>query len=432
MKQNISRLIWMMAIVASCGVFVPLATAQETNADPTPNIEAVPKIDRIQYLEPSGSWIDATSTLYVLKGTSVTFRAVPSSTISSWPSGKPEWGGTSGATGTGETTDVTFSTLSPGLTVTASCDDDNVVTANVVVYDLQLVLAPLDDFDNRSYEDFGVGEDIDVSFNIITSATSSSTISASEIGGLELSIDNGDGELVDAGSNDGTGLYTVGTAEGTFSLSAKVKSGPSKGKTKLKTANQVRPLPDGRPTGANLAREAGTSTWHKKNSASAGFAGEFYLLPNNVSFSRIRMREGTCTATATGLLAKANGSVHPVGGLAPVSNNHTTLGCQVSLIDSIGQYGPSATYATGNFTWPIPWYYRVLDKNGRVTLTDTYFATANHVNTVIFSTQNNRWTATVAKKGAGPFYVTVDADSSNTGDSQVDGTLNSMGQLARP
>jgi hypothetical protein len=54
-----------------------------------------------------------------------------------WPEGKPQWSGTSGATGTGQTATVTFNTTSSSSTdyktVIAECG--NTVTANVIVYE---------------------------------------------------------------------------------------------------------------------------------------------------------------------------------------------------------------------------------------------------------------------------------------------------------
>lgn len=97
-------------------------------------------VDKIQYNDPDTGYTDITGTLYVYKGTSVTFKAIPDPCDASWPSGKPIWGGTSGASGTGETKNVTFNTKSSSptdyKTVTATCG--NTVTANVIVCEVEV------------------------------------------------------------------------------------------------------------------------------------------------------------------------------------------------------------------------------------------------------------------------------------------------------
>jgi hypothetical protein len=97
----------------------------------------VVEVSGLQYKFAGGSYKDITGTLYVAKGETVTFMAVryPAS-APSWPPSKPVWGGTSGASGTGGTTSVTFDTASSSTTdyktVTAS-NCGSTVTCNVVV-----------------------------------------------------------------------------------------------------------------------------------------------------------------------------------------------------------------------------------------------------------------------------------------------------------
>lgn len=107
---------------------------QDTDSDTVTVVE----VDKVQY-QSGESWVNITDTLYVMQGTTVTFKPVPSPGAASWPSGKPVWGGTAGATGTASTKAVTFNTLSSKLTdfktVTAECG--NTVTVNVIVYSLR-------------------------------------------------------------------------------------------------------------------------------------------------------------------------------------------------------------------------------------------------------------------------------------------------------
>jgi hypothetical protein len=95
-------------------------------------------IDRIQYNNGT-EYADVPNPLYVMKGDSVSFKAIPNPEDATWPQGKPEWGGTSGASGTGGTKSVTFNTVSSSSadykTVTAECGATR--TANVAVVDVE-------------------------------------------------------------------------------------------------------------------------------------------------------------------------------------------------------------------------------------------------------------------------------------------------------
>jgi len=102
----------------------------------------VVEVCSLQYEQPIGTWNDVSGTLYVARGASLTFKAIPNPT-GTWPTGQPTWGGSSGASGTGETKAVTFNTASTSSTdyktVTATCG--NVKTANVIVVEVASVSA---------------------------------------------------------------------------------------------------------------------------------------------------------------------------------------------------------------------------------------------------------------------------------------------------
>jgi hypothetical protein len=93
----------------------------------------VVNVDKVQYKHPQAGFIDVPNPLYVLKGTKITFKALKTPAAAAWPNGKPVWGGTGGATGNGEQTDVTFG-ANGDKTVTAECG--NTVTVNIKVGDI--------------------------------------------------------------------------------------------------------------------------------------------------------------------------------------------------------------------------------------------------------------------------------------------------------
>ena len=79
------------------------------------------------------------ATLNVVKEDTVTFKAIPSPTGSTFRSFDPMWSGTSGATGSGDSTIKTFTTLSKNThdykTVVATVQNGGSKTANVIVAD---------------------------------------------------------------------------------------------------------------------------------------------------------------------------------------------------------------------------------------------------------------------------------------------------------
>jgi pectate disaccharide-lyase len=109
-------------------------------------------VSKIQYEKSEGQWVDMPDPLKVYEGSTVNFKAIPSHPTG-WPSGNPVWGGTSGASGTGETTSVTFNTISTSSTdyktVTAQSGTTLLKSVNVLVTNIDITaftagLAPYD------------------------------------------------------------------------------------------------------------------------------------------------------------------------------------------------------------------------------------------------------------------------------------------------
>ncbi|MGH7214723.1 MAG: hypothetical protein ACREIT_08165, partial [Tepidisphaeraceae bacterium] len=106
------------------------------------NAEVIPPtVVKLQW-QTDGEFADVTGTITITKGTSITFKAIPSPSTATWPSGNPTWSGSSGASGSGETKSITFNTLSTNSsdykTVTASCGTSS-KTANVIVGEWQYI-----------------------------------------------------------------------------------------------------------------------------------------------------------------------------------------------------------------------------------------------------------------------------------------------------
>lgn len=294
--------------------------ADETEKTDSITVTVV-KVDEIQYNDPNTGWTDA-GTLYVHLGTAVQFKAIPDPCDASWPSGKPVWGGTSGASGTGSTTSVTFNLLSTSTTdyktVTAECG--NTVTVNVVVYDFTGVLTPNENFTGRSMNQYGVEETVALSH----------TTDPNGITGLPLEWEKKNG----VGSVSGS-TYDAEAIAGAVTLRLELQSGPSQGRGKDYAKTVVA------PSNRFIRHRTLTGAWHKKGQHSVQFKGESFLDPKEVSFTNIQRREGASTAaTGTGLFAPVNGYVHPVGNWYTPSDPNVTTGCYV-VADTTGfDFGP--------------------------------------------------------------------------------------------
>lgn len=352
----------------------------------------VAKVDKIQYWHGiSSQWVDITGTIYVIQNDYVTFKAIPNPLGFTWPTDRPVWGGTSGASGTGETTTVGFNTLSSSstdyMTVTAECG--NTVNVNVIVSDFEGTLVPSDNFAGRSQTDYGLEEIVALGCNITPGG-----LTASQIGGLRWSEGLGKGSLSNI-TNNGTADYDAGAYPGTANLQLTVQSGPSQGAFKYYARTLVAPSDD------YMIQKPGSGIRHTRYTCSAGFLGWSYLEPKDVSFENLYRREGTCTGTGTGYYANLNGIVHPTGSWWSISSGNSSTGCRVLVDDEVySEKGPP--YSNGQFDWPIPREYKADDGVAHA------FTIANH-NQVADPTGK----CTIQKKGAGPFSKNANDPTSN-------------------
>jgi hypothetical protein len=170
---------------------------------------------KLQYSLDGSNFQDASFPLYVMQGTTVTFK--PSATADSWV-----WKGSSGATSKGATTKVVFPKLSKEITdlqtVIASKDGDS-ITAHVIVYDLLPIYTPEDNFPGRDLDAYGVCEFISLSYKTVPAG-----ISERDLGGLQWVIEKGGGDLF--GSAGGVGTYQCSDVGGTFVLAIQVVARP--------------------------------------------------------------------------------------------------------------------------------------------------------------------------------------------------------------
>jgi hypothetical protein len=177
-----------------------------------------PTATKLQFSLNGSAFQDVSFPLYVMQGTTVTFK--PSSTADSWV-----WKGSAGASGKGVTTKVVFSKLSKDMadlkTVIASQGGES-TTAHVIVYDLLPIYLPEDNFPGRDLDAYGICEFINLSYKTVPAG-----ISESELGGLRWVIKSGGGDLY--GSAGGIGTYQCSDKAGRLDLAIQVVARPSVG-----------------------------------------------------------------------------------------------------------------------------------------------------------------------------------------------------------
>lgn len=345
-------------------------------------------------------------TIYVLTGTTINYRVGrpvnPQPTLQDRTS--TEWGGTLGPAGRGNTVSSEHKSVSNAIgapsTLTAALGGEP-FQLNIVVFDLTLQCTPVDNFANRSTTQLGVDER--VSLNFVSAPVG---VTAVDAGGLRWAVDGkpvGNDAVNDvhfgyvhrpaaeasAPDPDGTATFVAPTTTrgvaGTagrnkeISLALVVVGGVNATAKRTRSYDVV--MPDAHMK-INTTFGAHPNRPHHWNQGgelpSAGFYGNIFLTPKNVSFSSIRWREGVGMMKSTGLCTgNEHGLVHnatvwgdPMHGT--VSGGNSNVGCQVNQVDNVHTasppvtgpykpaYGPgSPTTVIGHKTWPINWEYTV-------------------------------------------------------------------------
>jgi hypothetical protein len=156
------------------------------------------------------------------------------------------------------------------------------------------------------------------------------------------------------------------------------------------------------PDGIVMRQELGSGIEHTQGIPSAGFTGNPYITPNDVSFAsgRVEVREQTSVGSGTGYYAYQNGDVHPVGPFRTVVAGDATNPNKVNTSDHIfsGNNGP-ATPAVGAFDWVIPMEFRVIGWQTKQFTSITHHHESDANGNVSI------------KKGAGPFSAQLNDPS---------------------
>jgi len=360
-------------------------------------MDVIPRVDKIQYQD-GNSYVDISGTLFILKGTSVTFKAAPNPKNGTWPAGNPVWSGNSGASGTGSTTTVTFNSTSASISdykaITASSGNSS-VSVFAIVYELMRRFTPEDNFAQRSLEDFGVQERVNLSYS------STLSLSYSQIGNLKWKITQGLGSISNATQMNGNGTFTASQTSGNVTLELEIQSGPSKNQSITYNKTIVS------PSGAYILKVPNLGLIHCYGYCSTGFFGSVYLQPANVSFEGLYFREGGGVMQAQGYYAPLNMMPHdPTPQGAIVSDCQYPRGCY-AFLDTIYTGNGSGPFSVGQAIWPIEWLYGFVENPAT---NYVYFTTANHQQNA-----DAQGKASIQKASSGTFSSMVNDASSENG-----------------
>lgn len=279
-------------------------------------------------------------------------------------------------------------------------DNSESSVSQVTVFDFVGTMTPDDNFAERNQDKYGIAETVTLGVTITPSA-----LNAADVGGLQWQNQTGDVGTLPVANTDGTGSYNAGPTPGDVTLQLRWLPGGSSGvmKSYPKTVTA--------PTGNYQSLITWTTIGHVINTVSVGFETNFYILPTDVSFKKIMVREGSGAAgTGSGIYA-AGSPPHGQGSFGPVSNCNVITGCQWQYL---GNTGPRTDYVGmcplnpvpnnyGVFNLPVPDDYQV-----GTTVVLAYQTVVHNVTT------NQAGLDCLSKAGVGPYCKAVTDASAQT------------------
>lgn len=131
--------------------------------------------------------------------------------------------------------------------------------------------------------------------------------------------------------------------------------------------------------------------------AGSGFEANVTIMPRNVSFTRIQVREESVNSVATGYYKTVlgwDGISHPTGTWLTLNASNS------GLVDTVGTnpLGTSGPFSFGTFIWPIPQSFRIAGSAGG----GTVYSTGTHAQVMLNSTGNEGTSKEGASRGRVP------------------------------
>lgn len=369
-----------------CLMSLTITYIGKSNADKTITVVGANDgtVQKIQYKK-GDTYVDVVGTLFVLKDSTVTFRAVPQAN-KAFATGKPTWGGQAEGK-SGQSVTVTFSTQSTSRTNTlqVSATPGTAPAVNVIVYDLVPTSQPTDNFAGRSQIKFGVAEIVNLSESILPT-----DVGLTDIGPVEWQRSGSAGKIAETNPTTGQGKFDAGISAGSCVVTLRLLDGPSIGYGKNLPAWSI-VLPAARMT----VDSTPPSKRHASGYWSVGYWGLMYLDPRDVSFKDLTHEEGSCNGVTPALTQGEGTNIQPItnwlkaagfeglthisGSKGKASGGNITTGCKIinpngstDWWDKVftGLYKPGGPKAQGfgvcplfagtrgEFTWPLPWTFK--------------------------------------------------------------------------
>ena len=226
--------------------------------------------------------------------------------------------------------------------------------------DFEIMITFEDDFDGRARNKAGITE----KGRVAVKAKNGSDIFPLE----ELKISRGGNslELMNVNTTAGTANFRATFNDGAATIEAKAKGG-------FTGTYEIEVI---KPGGVIIEQEPGTGIYHVQGYAICGFKARAYLLPNDVSFKGLRVKEGYAKADISGYFSYQAGisDVHPAGDWFVFGSAVPGKGTKDAAVDIVQAVSDNHTpYVDGKFTWEIPWLYE--GERGA----EVEFTTVNHV-----------------------------------------------------
>ena len=217
--------------------------------------------------------------------------------------------------------------------------------ATLKVVDFEIRVKFDDDFDGRARNRAGIME----KGRVVVEAKAGSDIFPLE----ELKISRGGNslELTNVNTTTGGANFRATFRDGAATIEAKVKGGV----IETYEINVVK------PGGVVIEQEPGTGIYHDQGYAICGFKARAYLLPIDVSFKGLKVKEGYAKADISGYFSyQINKSdVHQAGDWFVFDSAVPGKGTRDAAIDIIHAVSDNHTpYSDGRFSWAIPWIYQ--------------------------------------------------------------------------
>lgn len=152
-------------------------------------------------------------------------------------------------------------------------------------------LEPFQDVPGRPQRTFGVGEEAFLRYVL------EPAVGPQRLGGLIWEA-QGPAVVPQAALNPAM-LTAKRTPGADVTLNLKIRAGRSAGR--LMSTETIRVIP---PTGVAMERKAGTGVHHVKGTASAGFVGNWFFQPANVSFHNLEFKEEACGSAMSGCFSR--------------------------------------------------------------------------------------------------------------------------------